>query len=303
MEHHGGRSTAVQRYTEDAAFFTKQSGTLAVCQTCGFSVSISTFRDNDPDVTGIAVGSDEGSLGAATIRSCGDRAIYQDGRAEAEGVRYQTAFYQGVNVHTCDTFRAASFPRTLQQTILIAVHGGTPEILAGAVAELATSDHGVVQVRGGVATVDGEDGIQSACCMGCGFESVIVLAIGTGSAEPGVVGELEVSDVAPGIFIPFFGDGNVAGGVAVAFGVATGVLGRVGSGQVGSIPMRYNGDLVRFEDAKPLFYESKMNEVKQYRQQPDSYNPHSKPVSPPYNPFDEFTQNDFVQPNYETDFR
>ena len=75
------------------------------------------------------------------------------------------------------------------------------------------------------------------------------------------------------------------------------------SGQVGSIPMRYNGDLVRFEDAKPLFYESKMNEVKQYRQQPDSYNPLSKPVSPPYNPFDEFTQNDFVQPNYETDFR
>ena len=75
------------------------------------------------------------------------------------------------------------------------------------------------------------------------------------------------------------------------------------SGQVGSIPMRYNGDLVRFEDAKPLFYESKMNEVKQYRQQSDSYNPHSKPVSPPYNPFDEFTQNDFVQPNYETDFR
>ena len=75
------------------------------------------------------------------------------------------------------------------------------------------------------------------------------------------------------------------------------------SGQVGSIPMRYNGDLVRFEDAKPLFYESKMNEVKQYKQQPDSYNPHSEPVPPPYNPFDEFTQNDFVQPNYETDFR
>ena len=75
------------------------------------------------------------------------------------------------------------------------------------------------------------------------------------------------------------------------------------SGQVGSIPMRYNGDLVRFEDATPLFHESKMNEVKQYKQQPDSYNPHSEPVPPPYNPFDEFTQNDFVQPNYETDFR
>ena len=30
LEHHSGRSTAVQRYTEDAAFFTQQSGTLAV---------------------------------------------------------------------------------------------------------------------------------------------------------------------------------------------------------------------------------------------------------------------------------
>ena len=57
----------------------------------------------------------------------------------------------------------------LQQTVLIAVHGGTPQVLAGAVAELAASDYGVVQVRGGVATVDREDGIQSACCMGCGF--------------------------------------------------------------------------------------------------------------------------------------
>lgn len=40
------------------------------------------------------------------------------------------------------------------------------------------------------------------------------------------------------------------------------------SGQVGSIPMRYNGDLVRFEDAKPLFYESRIN---------DNYNPFEEP--------------------------
>ena len=75
--------------------------------------------------------------------------------------------------------------------------------------------------------------------MGCGFESVIVLAIGAGGTEPGVVIELEMSNVAPGIFIPFFGDGNVAGGVAVVFGVATGVLGGVGSGQVGSIDIGF----------------------------------------------------------------
>ena len=235
LEHHGGRSTAVQRYTENAAFFTKQSCTLAVGQTCGFAVSISTFRDNDPDVTGITIGSDEGSLCAAAIRSCGDRAIYQDGRAEAECVRHQAAFYQGINVHTCDTFRAARFPCTLQQTVLIAVHGGTPKILAGAVAEYAASDYGVVQIGSGVASVHSEDGIQSAGCMRCGFVAVVVLAIGTGSAEPGVIGELEVSDVAPGIFIPFLGDGNVTGGIAVGFGVAAGVLGRVGGGQVGSI--------------------------------------------------------------------
>ena len=72
------------------------------------------------------------------------------------------------------------------------------------------------------------------------------------------------------------------------------------SGQVGSIPMRYNGDLVRFEDATPLFYESKINDGMQHRNQPErvhkGYNPHSEPVPPPFNPFDqpnEFIQNDF----------
>lgn len=61
------------------------------------------------------------------------------------------------------------------------------------------------------------------------------------------------------------------------------------SGQVGSIPMRYNGDLVRFEDARPLLYESAMNA--------------DIPVPPPtqdpapasYNPLEEFAQNDFEQ--------
>jgi replicative DNA helicase len=72
------------------------------------------------------------------------------------------------------------------------------------------------------------------------------------------------------------------------------------SGQVGSIPMRYNGDLVRFEDAKPLFYESKINDGMQYGKQPKSgnkaYDPYSEPIPPPYNPFDhsnDFLQNDF----------
>ena len=79
------------------------------------------------------------------------------------------------------------------------------------------------------------------------------------------------------------------------------------SGQVGSVPMRYNGDLVKFEDTTPLFHESKMNEVMTANKHPvpanSSYNPHSEPAPAPYNPFDEFTQNDFIQPNYETDFR
>ena len=71
------------------------------------------------------------------------------------------------------------------------------------------------------------------------------------------------------------------------------------SGQVGSIPMRYNGDLVRFEDATPLFHESKMNDSMKYGKNPtpSSYNPHSEPAPVPYNPFEqsnEFIQNDFM---------
>ena len=257
MEHHGGRSTAVQRYTEDATLFTQQSGTLAVGQTCGFSVSISTFRDNNPDVTGVTIGTDEGSLCAATIRSCGDRTIYQDGRAEAEGVRHQAAFYQGVKVHTSDSFSTASFPRTLQQAVLIAVHSGTPKILARSVAEFAASDYSVVQVGSRVATVYSKDRIQSVSCMGCGFESIIVFAVGTGSTKPGVVGELEVGDVAPGIFIPFLGDGNVTSGIAVGLGIAAGVLGRVGCRQVGSIDIGFcaiviNSAPALVADASPL---------------------------------------------------
>lgn len=60
------------------------------------------------------------------------------------------------------------------------------------------------------------------------------------------------------------------------------------SGQVGSIPMRYNGDLVRFEDVKPFFYESAINQT-QTKVSPD--------ITPPrqYNPFEEFSKNDFVQ--------
>ena len=79
------------------------------------------------------------------------------------------------------------------------------------------------------------------------------------------------------------------------------------SGQVGAIPMRYNGDLVRFEDARPLIYQSAMNEMDhQVAAQPkpkgQSYNPNATPASPsqvPYNPFDEFSQNEFVQTDFD----
>jgi replicative DNA helicase len=60
------------------------------------------------------------------------------------------------------------------------------------------------------------------------------------------------------------------------------------SGQVGSIEMRYNGDLVRFEDInKPFFYESAMNH--------EEVSPQTPP-RPAYNPFNEFpaSQNEFV---------
>lgn len=69
------------------------------------------------------------------------------------------------------------------------------------------------------------------------------------------------------------------------------------SGQVGSIPMRYNGDLVRFEDARPFIYDSAMNDNVVPKRN-ENYNPN--PASSPqgYNPFDEFTQNEFVQTDF-----
>jgi hypothetical protein len=78
------------------------------------------------------------------------------------------------------------------------------------------------------------------------------------------------------------------------------------SGQVGTIPMRYNGDLVRFEDARPLFYESKINASVQI---PDPVTPAAAAndqlmtQQKVYNPFDDFTQNEFVQSDYEDSFR
>ena len=79
------------------------------------------------------------------------------------------------------------------------------------------------------------------------------------------------------------------------------------SGQVGAIPMRYNGDLVRFEDARPLIYESAMNEMgsqvaAQQKRNNEVYNPNAAPAAPtqvPYNPFDEFRQNEFIQTEFE----
>ena len=79
------------------------------------------------------------------------------------------------------------------------------------------------------------------------------------------------------------------------------------SGQVGAIPMRYNGDLVRFEDARPFIYQSAMNEMggqvsAQQKPKEQPYNPNTTPVAPsqvPYNPFDEFSQNEFVQTEFD----
>ena len=79
------------------------------------------------------------------------------------------------------------------------------------------------------------------------------------------------------------------------------------SGQVGAIPMRYNGDLVRFEDARPLIYQSAMNEMDrqvaaQQKPKEQSYNPNAAPVAPipvPYNPFDEFSHNEFLQTEFD----
>ena len=70
------------------------------------------------------------------------------------------------------------------------------------------------------------------------------------------------------------------------------------NGQVGSVDMRYVGHLMKFEDAQTTFYESAMNSEPissptgtQVRQGV-VYQPQS--TQQPYNPFDEFTQNDFI---------
>jgi hypothetical protein len=72
------------------------------------------------------------------------------------------------------------------------------------------------------------------------------------------------------------------------------------SGQVGSIPMRYNGDLVRFEDARPFYYESAMNSdtapqvpAPDYQKSKDVHNDsYGTPPPPSYDPF-EFNNTDF----------
>ena len=93
--------------------------------------------------------------------------------------------------------------------------------------------------------------------MRCGFVAAVVLAVGTGSTEPGVICELKVSDVAPGIFIPFLGDGDVTGGIAVGFRIAAGILGGIGCRQVGSIDIGFFAVVVYpapalVADASPL---------------------------------------------------
>lgn len=72
------------------------------------------------------------------------------------------------------------------------------------------------------------------------------------------------------------------------------------SGQVGSIPMRYNGDLVRFEDARPFYYESAMNSdtapqapASDYQKSKDAHDDsYGTPPPSSYNPF-EFNNTDF----------
>ena len=62
----------------------------------------------------------------------------------------------------------------------------------------------------------------------------------------------------------------------------------------------------RFEDARPLIYKSAMNEMSRqeetrHKPKQEQYNPNPAPVPPqmPYNPFDEFSQNEFVQNGYD----
>ena len=71
------------------------------------------------------------------------------------------------------------------------------------------------------------------------------------------------------------------------------------NGQVGSVDMRYVGHLMKFEDVQTMFYESAMNsepartpaKVQERRAAPYQQ---SSMDQQPYNPFDEFAQNDFM---------
>lgn len=70
------------------------------------------------------------------------------------------------------------------------------------------------------------------------------------------------------------------------------------NGQVGSVNMRYVGQLMKFEDENITFYESAMNSDPA---SPSGAKGRSQAAYQPpvmqqsYNPFDEFTQNDFIQ--------
>ena len=70
------------------------------------------------------------------------------------------------------------------------------------------------------------------------------------------------------------------------------------NGQVGSVNMRYVGHLMKFEDDHATFYESAMNSApNRNNDKSQSYQvPVSSPqmIEPAYNPFDEFSNNDFM---------
>lgn len=69
------------------------------------------------------------------------------------------------------------------------------------------------------------------------------------------------------------------------------------NGQVGSVNMRYVGNLMKFEDEQTHFYDSvKSDNTNDKQQYPQKTTPMPSPTSVPYNPFDqpdEFIQNDF----------
>jgi len=70
------------------------------------------------------------------------------------------------------------------------------------------------------------------------------------------------------------------------------------NGQVGSVNMRYVGQLMKFEDENITFYESAMNSdpASPSGAKGRSQAAYQAPVmQQAYNPFDELTQNDFIQ--------